>query len=134
MPGPTPWQQTPFVVNATSQTIITNAETVVATLGGIFSRTPGAAIYVTGYAAFTVNAATTSTVARIRIGSVTGAVVGVSAPVTNTAGTTQANLIDLSVQDVPAGEYFNQTYVMTVQSTAAAANWTVTLASLSALL
>jgi hypothetical protein len=134
MPGPTAWQQNLFVINNSVQTVVTNAETVIATLVGVTSRSPGGPINLTGFAAFQVSALTTATTLRVRIGSVTGTILNAAAPaITGTAGSTTTNTIDGSWQDQPVGEYNNQTYVLTIQSTAAGANWNVTLASLAAI-
>lgn len=132
MPGPTAWQQQLQVVSLSTQAITTNTETVVATLGGVFSRSPGDPVFITGSAVFAVNASTTAVALRIRQTSLTGTSLcnvtvsgGVAGDITSADGTVGA-------QDTPAGEYSNQTYVLTIQSTAAAANWNVTFASLQA--
>ena len=133
MPGPTAWQQNIVAVNFGTQSITTTTETVICTLSGLASRQAGNPIFLQGWAAFAVNASTTSTVLRIRQDSLTGALVSNTAPFTATAGTTSAATSDVNAQDSPALEYENKTYVLTIQATAAAANWNVTAATLIAL-
>lgn len=132
MTGQTPWGQTVSVINTSPQTITTTTETVVATLSGLNSSGPGVPISLVGFCVFVVQAATTATNLRLRVGSVTGALVGVAQPISSLAGDVTG--ADGSVAGVytPSGELSGATFVLTVQATAAGANWNVTLASLQA--
>src|SRR5215469_10365587 len=123
MAGPTAWQQYASVVNTSTQSITTTTETVIATLAGINSRSPGQAIVFDGGAFFAVNASTTSTTLRIRQDSLTGSVVGVAQVIAETAGTISQLVAAVAGQDTPSGEYAFKTYVLTIQAAAAAANW-----------
>lgn len=134
MPGPTPWQQNFTVYNFGTQSITTTAETVIATLAGVNSRSAGATINLLGYAQFAVQAATTSTTLRVRVGSLTGTVVSSTTGVfAATAASTSQDQLAVAAQDTPSGEYAGQTYVLTIAAAAAGANWNVTAASLIAL-
>jgi hypothetical protein len=134
MPGTTPWQQTYTTVSSAFVTIVANTETVIATLTGISSRSPGSPILLSGYAFYLVNAATTLTTLRVRQTSLTGALVQGSAPgMGATAASQTSSNQEVVVQDSPMGEVSNMTYVLTIQSTAAGANWNVALATLTAL-
>lgn len=132
MPGPTAWQQQYQVINTGTQTVTTTTETVVATLANINSRSPGAAISIFGNVCFAVQAATTSTTIRLRVGSVSGTLVGSAQSIASVAGQVSGADGAVAATDTPAGEYAGQTYVLTVQAAAAGANWNVTFASLQA--
>ena len=133
MPGPTDFPQILTTTSTATQAITTTTETVIATLTNINSRGSNFPINFTGSAVFVVQAATTLVTMRIRIGSVTGTVIGVAQPVaggiagdiTNADGTVGA-------QFVPSAEVAGMTVVLTIQATAAGANWNVTYASLIA--
>lgn len=132
MPGPTAWPQQFQVINTGAQTITTTSETVVATLAGVNSRSQGAQVSLFGACCFAVAAATTATTIRLRIGSLTGTLLGAAQPIGSVAGQVTAADGAVAAVDTPAGEYAGQTYVLTVQATAAGANWNVTFASLQA--
>lgn len=132
MAGPTPFNITAFSYSAANQTVVTTAETVIATLSGINSRSVGNPINLNGFCVVTLGASTTSIVLRVRQDSVTGTVVGASSS-TSTAQATLATVAGaIEVQDNSAVEYSNKTYVMTVVCTAATANSTVVAATLAA--
>lgn len=132
MPGPTAWTQNLQTFSFSAQTITANTETVIATLTGINSRGPGFPVLLNGWAAFVVQAATTSVTMRIRQDSLTGSVVGAPGILAATAATTSQNTLDVTEVDTPAGEYAGKTYVLTVQAAAAGANWNVNAATLQA--
>lgn len=133
MPGPTAWPLTQQVIATGNQAITTTTETVIATLPNLNSRGSGYTIHFSGQAAFAVSAATTATTLRIRIGTVTGTIVG-SAVIA--AGATAGDLQDASGvvggDYTPSQEIANATFVLTIQATAAAANWNTTYARLEA--
>jgi hypothetical protein len=134
MPGPTAWQQTIVTGTYGTQTITTNTETVVATLSGVNSRSPGGQIALTGYCQFAVQAATTDVKVRVRQDSLTGAVLNTQpAEFAATAATTTFEQLSIVATDTPAGEYAGKQYVLTIQATNAGANWSVTAATLAAL-
>lgn len=131
MSGPTAWPQVTQAIVTGSQAITTTAETVIATLTNVNSRGAGFSINLTGQAAFAVNASTTATTLRIRLGSVTGTLVGSAVIV---SGGTAGDIADASgsVGGVftPAQEIAGATFVLTIQATSAAANWNTTYARL----
>lgn len=133
MPGPTAWQQQLTSQSVSTQSITTTTETVIATLSGVFSRSVGAPVNLTGSAVFAVNASTTSVTLRLRYASLTGTQLTAQTISGGIAGDITAADGTIGFTDNPTGEYANQVYVMTIQATAAAANWNVTFASLSAL-
>lgn len=132
MPGPTAWQQQFQVINTAAQSVTTTTETVVATLSGVNSRSAGAAVSLFGNVVFVVQAATTSTTIRLRIGSVSGTQLGTSQVIGSVAGQVSGADGAIAAVDTPAGEYAGQTYVLTVQAAAAGANWNVTFSALQA--
>lgn len=122
-----------FSVTATADTTITTTtETVVATLTGVTVPRPGSKVVLSGMAQVTTGGSTTALTPRIRRGSaITDTLVGEATPnqVQAAAGSTETVTID--TEDTP-GEVHNQTYVLTVQQTAAAANGSALQASLTA--
>lgn len=132
MPGPTPWSITAFTYSAANQTIVTTAETVIATLSSINSRSVGVPINLNGFAVVTLGASTTSLVLRVRQDSLTGSVVGASSSTSTAQATLATVAAAIEVQDASAVEYANKTYVLTAVCTAATANSTVVAATLAA--
>ena len=133
MPGPTAWPLIQTVTNSGVQTITTVTETIIATLTNVNSRGSNFPINFAGSAVFAVSAATTATILRIRQGTLAGGLVGVAQTVQGgVAG--DVNAADGSVfgQFTPASEIANATFVLTIQATAAGANWNVVTASLTA--
>lgn len=113
-------------------TLTTTAETVVATLAGVATNRPGQTLSFRGELTITTGGSTTAVTLRVRADSLTGTVVG-EAPadaVEAAAGSVETHSI--SVADTAPGEFSGRTYVLTAQQTGAAANGTVTLASLVA--
>lgn len=133
MSGPTAWPQIQSTFQTGTQAITTTTETVIATLSNINSRGSNFPINLVGSAVFAISAATTATTLRIRQGTVTGAVVGTLQVVTGgVAGDMNAGDGTVSATFTPSGEIANATFVLTIQATAAAANWNVTNAALTA--
>lgn len=114
-------------------TLTTTDEVVVATIGGCSNSAPGKPIRFKGQAKITTGADTTAVNLRIRKGSVTGTEVTESNPtqIEVAAGSTEDH--DISGADVPSGEQFNETYVLTAQQTAATANGTCVYAYFEAI-
>lgn len=134
MPGPTPWTQQWATYNYSTQSITTTSETVIATLAGVNSRSPGTPISLVGFAQFAVQAATTSVTLRIRSTALSGSVIQSATGVfAATAATASQDQLNIAVQDTPSGEYAGQTYVLTIQAAAAGANWNTVIASLQAI-
>lgn len=125
-------QQTLSTEVTTNTTITTTTETVVATLTGISTSGPGKKIQLKGMAKITTGANTTALNLRIRRDSLSGTVVDESNPVQVevAAGSTEDH--DISAEDIPSGEIFNATYVLTVQGTASTADNTCIYAYLDA--
>lgn len=113
-------------------TITTTAETVVATLSGISTSGPGRTIRLKGQAKITTGGSTTALNLRIRRDSLTGTVVDESniVQIEAAAGSTEDH--DIAAEDIPSGEVFNATYVLTVQGTGSAADNTCLYAYLEA--
>ena len=133
MPGPTAFPQIATYTNIGSQAITTTNETVIATLQGINSRGSNFPINLAGRAIFAVNASTTSTTLRLRVGSLTGALIGAAQVVQGgVAGDVNAADGSIAATYTPALEVAGLVVVLTIQAAAAAANWNVTLAQLVA--
>lgn len=133
MPGPTAWPQTKQVIVTGNQAITKNVETVIATLPNLNSRGSGYTIHFNGQAAFAVDAATTATTLRIRIGSVTGTVVGSAViAAAATAGDVQDASGVVGGDYTPAQEIAGATFVLTIEDTSAGASWNTTYARLEA--
>lgn len=122
------------VDNSTDTTIVTVAETVVATLAGVSSSRPGQTVRLHGELIITTGGSTTAVTLRVRRDGLTGALVGETDPasVESAAGGTEDH--DIVVSDPLTGEVAGQVYVLTVQQTGAAANGSVIHASLEATL
>lgn len=103
--------------------LVTTAETVVATVTVPSTPNPGATVTIEGHCQLTVGTGTTALTPRIRRGGLTGALVGEgnALGVSGAAGSTEE--VDLTVDDQP-GEVVNQVYVLTVAQTGATANGT----------
>jgi hypothetical protein len=113
-------------------TLVTTAETVVATLTGVSTGGAGQTVALTGRYNITTGGSTTALVTRIRRDSLTGTQVGETQTeqVSAAAGSSESHTIYR--EDVGAGEFGSRTYVLTVSQTAAAANGTANNASLIA--
>lgn len=134
MSGPTAWPQIQQVTVTGNQAITTTDETVIATLSNLNSRGSNYPVQFQGNAAFAVSALTTATTLRVRLGTLTGTLLG-SAVIA--AGATAGDLQDASgvvgANYVPSEEFANATFVLTIQATGAGANWNTTFASLQAM-
>jgi hypothetical protein len=135
---------------ASAVTVVTTAETVVATVGPFNETAPagagsqalntlpqGSATYsqagpqgvaVVGSLNITVGTGGTSVTVRVRQGSLTGALVGVAQVATVTAG----NVVTLDVGELDASPVSPATYVVTVAVAGASANSTVNRALVTA--
>jgi hypothetical protein len=112
-------------------TIVTTAETVLATVGGV-STPRKTTVNVEGWAQVTTGASTTSLVPRIRRGTdATGTLIGEGNPVTIGAAAGGTEDIEIRVSDV-AVDLANASYVLTVVQTAASANGTALQAGITA--
>jgi hypothetical protein len=113
-------------------TLVTTAETVIATLAGISTSGAGRTVRFEGFAKVTTGGSTTGLTLRIRRDSVSGTVVDESnvTQISTAAGSTEDHGIE--ADDVLTGEIFNATYVLTAQQAAAAANGTCVYAYLKA--
>lgn len=116
------------VLDATGVTLVTTAETVVATISGITSHDPDACFLFEGSANVTGGTSTTAVQLRVRRGSLTGAQVGATS--TSTLAGTATVQAACQVDDRP-GEVANATYVLTAQLVGAAANGSTGSANLS---
>lgn len=112
--------------------LVTTAETVVATLGGVSTSGPGRRVSLTGEFQITTGTNTTGLTIRIRRDSLTGALVGEANPVQVEAAAGSTEDHDIEVTDTPTLEIFNANYVLTVQQVAASANGSVLRAYLKA--
>lgn len=122
-----------FSTYATADTtLVTVAETVIATLAGISTNQPGQTVALKGQATVQSGGSTTGVTLRIRRDGIAGAVVGEPPADTlfGAAGTIETH--DVYAEDSGAGEFSGRTYVLTAQQVGAAANGTVLTASLVA--
>lgn len=113
-------------------TLVTNAETVVATLTGVSTAQAGQTVQLEGTYQITTGGSTTNVTTRIRRDSVSGTVVGEgnAENVSAAAGSTESHT--LAAEEVNPGEFSGRTYVLTAQQTGAAANGSVLQAELVA--
>lgn len=116
----------------TDTSLVTTAETVVATLAGVSTNQPNQQVGLRGTYNITLGATTSALVTRIRRDGIAGAVVGEvqTEQIFSAAGSTEDH--EIYREDVGAGEFSGRTYVVTVSQTAATANGTVNNASLEA--
>ena len=113
-------------------TLLTTAETVVATLGGVSVARPGESVRLHGEATVTTGTATTALALRLRRDSLTGVQVGetITDQVEAAAGSTETH--DIVATDPAPGELAGASYVLTVSQTAATGNGSAVHASLEA--
>lgn len=117
----------------TAQTLLTTAETVVATLGGVSSRRAGQRLHVEGHINILTGTGTTALVLRLRQDVLTGTVIDTVETdfiAAVAAGDTEDHLIEGDL--VLAGELSGKSVVLTVAQTGATGNGTVNLATLRA--
>lgn len=114
----------------TDTSLVTTAETVVATLTGTSTNQAGQTVAIRGKANITLGTNTTAIVTRIRRDSVSGTVVGEvqTEQISTAAGSTEDH--EIYREESAPGEFSGRTYVMTVSQTGASANGTVNNASL----
>lgn len=101
-------------------TITTTTETVLLTLAGVSTRDASELVQLIAHAAVTLGTGTTSYVVRLRRGvDITGTLIGNADTYQGTAG----NTVLVAIQRVDApGAVAGQSYVVTLQQTAATAN------------
>lgn len=111
-------------------TLVTTAETVVATVSGVSMQRPGQTVRCKGDYQITLGTGTTGLVTRVRRGGLTGSLVGEgnTEQISSAAGSTEEH--GTYVEEGPTGEIAGATYVLTVQQVAATANGTVLQAGL----
>lgn len=116
----------------TDTTLVTTAETVVATLAGVSTNQAGQTVALRGLANITLGATTTAVVMRVRRDSLSGAVVGEvqTEQIFTAAGSTEDH--EIYREESAPGEFSGRTYVLTVSQTGAGGNGTVNNASLEA--
>jgi hypothetical protein len=114
----------------TDTTLVTTAETVIATLAGVSTNQPGQTVALRGKANITLGTNTTAIVTRVRRDSLTGTVVGEvqTEQISSAAGSTEDH--EIYHEESAPGEFSGRTYVLTVSQTGASANGTVNNASL----
>jgi len=113
-------------------TVVTTAETVLATLSGVSSQRAGQSVLLEGDVQFTTGASTTSVVLRIREDSLTGTLVGEAETDTILGAAGSTDPYRITAQHSPAGEVSGKSYVLTVVQTAASANGSALHATLKA--
>jgi hypothetical protein len=113
-------------------TLVTTAETVIATLSDVGNGRPGGTVRFRGEAKITTGTATTAVTLRVRRDSVSGTVVDESNAVTVEAAAGSTEDHDIQCDDTPSGEIAGATYVLTAQQTSASANGSVVYAYLAA--
>lgn len=105
--------------------LVTTTETVVATVTGVTTAFAGETVRIEASASVTTGADTTALTFRVRRDSLTGTIVNNADPVQVevAAGSTEDH--GVQCEDTFTGEVAGQTYVLTVQQTAASANGSV---------
>lgn len=115
-------------VGAAATPLVTTAETVVATVGGVSTQSPDSLVILEAVVQVLYGTGTTGATIRVRRGTdATGAVVGTAVLENATAGVTGD--LELQVQDAP-GELAGGSYVVTVQQAGASGNGTFQQGSL----
>lgn len=117
--------------NTANTTITTTTETVVATVPGLSTRDGGETVSLVGTVQVTIGTTGSALTPRLRRGTTaTDTLVGEGNPVSATAGDTVT--VTIQADDVP-GEVAGQSYVLTVQQTAATGNGSALFAAVEAL-
>lgn len=128
MTGPGPTIQ--LDADGPANTNLANAaETVVATLTGVTTRSASTQVILEGSAQITTGASTTSVTLRIRRGGLAGAQVG--QPAQQNCGAAVPVAASIQVDDFP-GETVSATYVLTATQNAATGAGTAVSANLTA--
>lgn len=112
----------------TTTSVPAATETVVATLAGV-NPSVGNLVFLYGWVAITTGTLVTAVQIRIRRTGLTGTLVADSGAVTAGVAASAPSIFDINGQDTP-GDVNGITYVMTVQTTGAGTNDTVTAVSL----
>ena len=112
----------------TTQTLVTTAETVIATLTGISTERAGQKLTFRGHAVITPGTAATAIQIRVRLGTVAGAEVGTSVAEELSTAVGSDEHRDVFVEDSTGVEFGSRTYVMTAQQVAATGNASVLVA------
>lgn len=113
----------------TNASLVTTAETVVATLQIPGPASPSAVVLLEGYVALLTGTGTTGVTVRLRQNSVTGTVVATSGVVTQGVAAGAVDTFSINGQDTP-GDVASMIYVLTVQQAGASANGTVNAVAL----
>lgn len=113
----------------TDTSLVTTAETVVASVSGTSTNQAGQTVSIRGKANITLGATTTAVVMRVRRDSLTGTVVGEvqTEQISTAAGSTEDH--EIYREEVAPGEFSGRTYVITASQTGAGGNGTVNNAS-----
>lgn len=114
--------------NTANATITTTTETIIATISGVNTPRAGCKVHLVGFAQITTGTATTALTFRVRRGStITDTVVAEAnaEQIEAAAGSTEGHAV--AFEDTP-GEVAGQTYVLTVQQTAATGDGTAVFA------
>lgn len=115
----------------TNTAVVAATETVIATLTGINSAGPDTQIVLDAWAAFTTGTLVTAARLRIRRDSLTGTAVADTGAVTAGIAASAPTVMGVNGQDsIP--ESANRTYVLTLTTTGAGTNDTVTAVELQA--
>lgn len=109
-------------------TLVTTAETVVATISNVSTYQPGEKIHLSAQAQLTTGVGTTAVTPRIRRDSVTGTVVNEANAITIGAAAGSTESFEVQCEDSFSGEVANQTYVFTLEQAGASANGTALFA------
>lgn len=122
-----------YFVNVTADTtLVTTAETVIATLSGVTMQRAGQAVVLEGQCTINPGTGTTAYVFRVREDSLTGNVVDEQENATLEGAVSSSEDHTIRVTHSPAGELSGKTYVLTVAQTGATANGFCNHASLRA--
>lgn len=111
--------------------LVTTAETVVATLGGCVTRWPGQVFKITGQCVLTTGTNATGITMRIRRQSLTGTLVSNATPQQITAVAGSTDEYGVYAEDAP-GDVTGFTYVLTAQQAGADGNGATVYANLTA--
>ena len=122
-----------YVTNvAADTTLVTTAETVLATLSGISSQRVGQQVVIEGDFVLLTGTNTTAVAVRIREDSLTGNVVDELETDTAVGAAGSTDPYRITAVHSPTGELSTKTYVMTASQTGASANGTCVHATLKA--
>lgn len=120
------------VSNPADTTLVTTAETVIATLSGVSSQRPGQRVDLKGQATVTTGAGTTGLTLRVRRDGLTGTLVDEALADTAEAAAASTETHDIAATDAAPGEIAGATYVLTVAQVGATGNGSAVHAALDA--